>query len=115
MKTIKINEKEINVPTTKQEVAEWLQYINTYGHGCWVAVNGGGLAFVGLSDTDMGDFITDILSDDYCSEVEVLQKGEEFEDFLGIDGYEETDCFLRLSYCGELCTDLQIQIQYWFD
>lgn len=97
---------------TKAELTEWLKSLIP-GNGVYVVMNGGGISLI--EDDSIECLIEIINSDDY-SDMEVLQKGQEYEDFLETMSSEEyaDATFLRLKHNTQYNSEnMDIQIAYY--
>lgn len=98
---------------TKAELTEWLKSLIP-GNGVYVVINGGGISLI--EDDSIECLIESINSEDYADEIEVLKKGQEYEDFVETMSSEEyaDATFVRVQhYTPYNSENMDIQIAYY--
>lgn len=80
----------------------------------YVVINGGGISLT--EDDSIECLIDSINSEDYADEIEVLQKGQEYEDFIATMSSEEyaDATFVRVQhYTPYNSENMDIEIAYY--
>lgn len=95
---------------TKNELSNWLREVSEAGNSVYVVVNGGGISLVSPDETE--NLIADI-----NGEIEMLNKGQEYEDFrdaMSEEEYDGTESFILVHHCtGYNRENFDVQIQYY--
>ena len=98
---------------TKAELTEWLKSLIP-GNGVYVVINGGGISLI--EDDSIECLIESINSEDYAYGIDILSKGQEYEDFVETMSSEEyaDATFLRVKHYNQYNSEnMDIQIAYY--